>query len=255
MAGLGDLKLNETFTDINPDELPEELKGTYKNMQSHFTKRTQEVVDAKKKYDDGINVMSEEKSALEKELESLKEQNQSLQASLSTKSDDDILSFLSDIDGDKTNTNPQQDDKRVIELTKQVSTLTEKLGDLEGALEEKTSKALKVIQYERDLADVADEHHDLFGEKLDRKKLIDFAIEKQKPDLHEAYEAFVRDDVIEKKATERADVLLKERLEKDESFGAGVGGETPMIFARDEKAPKTFGEATKQVLKEIRTKL
>ena len=64
MAGLGDLKLDGNFMDINPDELPEELKGTYKNMQAHFTKRTQEAVDAKKGFDDQLGVFSAEKEAL-----------------------------------------------------------------------------------------------------------------------------------------------------------------------------------------------
>lgn len=262
MDNLGDLKLDKEFTDINPDELPEELKSTYKNMQSHFTKRTQEVVAAKKKYDSSLGSFEQEKNALTLELEKLKGQNQELQTSLNKKTsgdgNDDIFDFLKDLDNDNGMSNNQQDDKRVSELVNHISKMEEKITGLESSLKENTSKTMKVLQYERDLADVAEVHKELFGEPLnrgERRKLIDFAIENSKPDMHDAYEAFTRDRLINKKADERANQLYKERLEKEESFAGGIGGDRPTIFARDEKTPKTMSEATKQVLKEIRTKV
>lgn len=257
MADLGELKLDEKFTDINPDELSPELKETYKNMQSHFTKRVTEAVDSKKNSDEMLGVFTTEKATLEKELSDLKLSNTQLQTSLSEKSggdDDDILGFLNELgssDGDKHG----MSDEVVGKLTSTITSLTKKVEELEGTVEEKTSKALKIIQYEHDLTTVSESHQEAFDEKLDRQKLIDFAIEAKTPDLHQAYEAFTRERTIEKKAGERAEVMFKERMDKDESFTSGLGVDVPVLFARDEKTPKTMSEATKGILKEIRSKV
>jgi len=262
--GLGELKLDEKFTNINPDELPDELKDTYKNMQSHFTKSNQAATDAKKKYDAGITVLADEKSALETELADLKTSNTQLQTSLNAQQasgdDDDILKFLEGLgDGDdggggSVGRSPE-DAKLIAGLTSTVKNLQTQFTALEQATDEKTSKALKVIQYEHDLAAVAETHQETFGEKLDRQALIDHALEIKQPDFYQAYEAFTRDRLIDKKANERADVLYKERVEKDEDFSTGAGGHAPRLFARSEETPKTMSAATASILKEMRTKV
>ena len=260
----GELKLDDKFTDINPDELPPELQESYKNMQSHFTKRVTEAVESKKTYDTNLGVFTDEKAALEKELKELKTANQTLQTSLDDKSgggggegDDDILAFLNEIDKGNGGGGGRsaEDEKLISTLTSTVTKLSKDFTDLKDSVDEKTSKAMKVIQYEHDLNAVSTLYNETFDKKLDRQKLIDFAIENKTPDLNQAYEMFTRDDTIEKKATERADTLFKERMEKDEDFASGSGPVVPKLFARDDKTPKTMSEATANILKEVRSRV
>lgn len=258
IEGLGDLKLDSKFTNINPDELPEELKDTYKQMQSHFTTRVQEALNVKKGANDELTLFTQEKKNLETQLETLKEENKNLQTSLNVNPDDDkdgIFKFLEDLDGDPADSNAANNTQTKIftELTNQISSLTTKITGLEQQVEEKTSNAMKVVKYQQDISDITDLHREAFGEKLDRQKLIDHALETKNPDLHQAYESFTRERTIDKKAEERAQELYKERMEKDEDFASGSGG-TPIIFARDEGAPKTMSEATERALKEVRVK-
>lgn len=49
----------ESFWNGNPDELPEELKTTYKGMQSAFTKRMQRASELEKKYFDSIDAANQ----------------------------------------------------------------------------------------------------------------------------------------------------------------------------------------------------
>lgn len=56
----------ESFTKINPEELPEELKGTYKSLQADYTRKTQEIAKIRKESDERI-------AKLEEQLESLKQ--------------------------------------------------------------------------------------------------------------------------------------------------------------------------------------
>jgi hypothetical protein len=50
---------DESFWNGNPDELPEELKATYKGMQSAFTKRMQRTSELEKKYFDSIDAANQ----------------------------------------------------------------------------------------------------------------------------------------------------------------------------------------------------
>ena len=262
MANLGELKLDDKFTNINPDELSDELKETYKNMQSHFTKRTQEAVDAKKEFDAGFQNLQTERSAMEARIAELEGANAELQKLKSggAGDDGDILKWLEDLDAgniDGFGSISGADSEEVKLLKKTVSAMAEQIDTLKTDIDEKTSRALKVIQYEHDLNSVAELFSETFGKKLDRQRLIDFAIEQKTPDLHQAYREFTRDATIEKKAAEKADTLFKEHLEKQEEFASGQGGSgVPLIFAREtEEAPKTMGAATASILKELRTKI
>jgi hypothetical protein len=60
----------EAFSNIKPDELPEELKGVYKSLQADYTRKTQEAAKIRKESETRI-------SELEKKLEELSKPSQS----------------------------------------------------------------------------------------------------------------------------------------------------------------------------------
>ena len=55
LASESDSHDEDAFWNGNPEELPEELKSTYKSMQGAFTKRMQRLSDLEKKYFDSID--------------------------------------------------------------------------------------------------------------------------------------------------------------------------------------------------------
>lgn len=256
---LGDLKLPKEFTNINPDDLSPELLDSYKQMQSHFTKRTQEAVSARKEASDLLDVLTKEKTATEARIKELEESNVTLQTSLSKKKevdDDDLFDLLRSSDSDRSS--DAVDSKVVTELKEQITNLTGQIDTLKTDLDTKTTKAMKIIKYQQDVADIALLHQEQFNEKLDRQQLIDFAVEQNISDLFNAHKAFTTDRTIEKKATERANELYKERLAKDETFSSGTSGpDAPRLFGRGDETgpPKTMAQATKEILKELRTKV
>jgi hypothetical protein len=58
----------ESFTKVNPDELPEELKGVYKSLQADYTRKTQDLAEKRKSSEQRIE-------ELEKKLEGLNERS------------------------------------------------------------------------------------------------------------------------------------------------------------------------------------
>jgi hypothetical protein len=62
-------KSEDNFTTVNPEELPEELKGTYKSLQADYTRKTQEAAKIRKESEQRI-------ADLEKRLEELNKPSQ-----------------------------------------------------------------------------------------------------------------------------------------------------------------------------------
>ena len=58
-SGQAEVTDDESFWNGNPNELPEELKATYKGMQSAFTKRMQRASELEKKYFDSIDAANQ----------------------------------------------------------------------------------------------------------------------------------------------------------------------------------------------------
>lgn len=56
----------DQFTNINPEELPDELKGVYKSLQADYTRKTQELAEQRKSSDSRVKKLEDKLSELEK---------------------------------------------------------------------------------------------------------------------------------------------------------------------------------------------
>lgn len=56
----------DAFTKVNPDELPEELKGTYKSLQADYTRKTQEAAKTRKESEARVKELEDKLAELEK---------------------------------------------------------------------------------------------------------------------------------------------------------------------------------------------
>lgn len=103
------------------------------------------------------------------------------------------------------------------------------------------------------LDDLRREHAKKYPDlELDAKKIIDTAISKGYPDLENAYMAAYRDEFIKREVEQQ----LKSRLEEEKAklrAPSETGSPSPTYFEAPKEAPKSFAEATKQVLEELRS--
>lgn len=66
----------ESFTKVNPEELPEELKGIYKSLQADYTRKTQEIAKQRKASDSRIQELEDRLKDFESSQKKDDQQNQ-----------------------------------------------------------------------------------------------------------------------------------------------------------------------------------
>ncbi|MEM2125705.1 MAG: hypothetical protein QXQ53_04840 [Candidatus Methanosuratincola sp.] len=88
--------------------------------------------------------------------------------------------------------------------------------------------------------------------EFDARKILSVALEKGYPSLEDAYLAAYKDHFIQKEVDSRLKSRLEEEMAKLKA-PSETGATAPTHFELPKEAPKSFSEATKQVLEELKS--
>lgn len=238
-----DTPTEETFTSIDPQTLPEDLQKLYKSMQADYTRKTQDIASRRKEYDDRENQWAERiktygsveqevqqwrdwyKSLSEKETEKAQTPSTNELSYLDEPDSEGLKKYLADLQTNTSNT---------------VKSLQEEITSLKAALTDTTDRTSRMFNYHAQLNELGTRYKD-----LDKKELLDYALKTGQPDLEKAYKDLHQDALIEQEVAKR----LEEREKELRTRGIKGPGQQ-VIVRKSSDAPKSFTEATEQILKE-----
>jgi len=230
----------EVFTNINPETLPEDLKPLYKNMLGDYTRKTQELSARRKDFDTKESTYQNKlKSlgALEQEVTQWRNWYQSLESETDGTTDKSDSSSTSDIG--------LTDDAKlaatISTLEREVGSLKSELKSAHSAIRDSHVQVNKMFTYQSQLNDITQKHP-----KVDKTKLLEFAVQHGLSDLNDAYERLHRPDIIEEEVQKR----LTEELSKARTDGIHSSGHQMIIRSNSEGSPKSFAEATEQIVQQ-----
>lgn len=241
------------FTDVDPEKLPDELKSVYKSMQADYTRKTQALAETRKEFETREQRLQEQLKdygATEQELQQWREWYRSLEEEAEhvpaagnlggTRQDDKPAP--SGQDGDGTSS---PDFTRVATT---VEALNAKIAELEGQL----TGVNESLRQSRNQTNRMFVYHDQLNKleqdygKIDRKKILDHALQAGYTDLTKAYRDLYQDDLIQSEVDKR----VAEELKKQRTATAVKSGQQ-VIFKPKEGRPKNWEEATAAALRDI----
>lgn len=251
------------FTDVDPEKLPDELKSVYKSMQADYTRKTQELANNRKEFETREQQWQDKLKdfgAAEQELNQWREWYRSLEEEAEQHTDtDSLLNIGSTDDGQQSSASTDsagQDggqtggtDARVLAT---ISALNNKIAELEGQL----TGVNESLRKSRDQTNRMFVYHDQlnklegkYGTKekpLDRKAILDHALQNGFTDLDKAYRDMYQDDLIQSEVDRR----VQEEMKKQRTATAVKSGQQ-VVFRPRENRPKSWEEATEAALKDI----
>lgn len=238
----------EDFTSLNPETLPEDLKKLYKSMQADYTRKTQDLASRRKEYDEREEKWKEQLKtygSVEQEVNQWRDWWKNLQEDKTNESKTpdspdqsaQELSYLDEPDSENIK-------KYLSELRENYSTTIKSLQDeivgIKSALTDTTDRTSRMFNYHAQLNELGTKYKD-----LNKQELLDYALKTGQPDLERAYKDLHQDDLIEMEVEKR----LAEKEKELRTRGIKGPGQQ-VILRRHDNAPKSFAEATEQILKE-----
>jgi len=248
MADNGDKDDKTKFTSLDPETLSDELKGIYKSMQGDYTAKTQAISDMRKEFE-GKETAWEEKlktfGATENENKQWRDWYKQLEdQTKQVKPDEGLLSITS---LDPNNDDP---DKASVNLANMVKALDQQIKDLKGeltsvhgGLKDSRDQTNRMFSYQAQLGDLAGKYPG-----LNKQEVLDHALSIGQTNLEKAYRDLKQDDLIAAEVERR----VKEEMDKERTVG--IGAKSPgrqVIVRRNEGTPKTFADASEQILASI----
>ena len=252
-----DQNKDDVFTNIDPATLDPELQGIYKSMQADYTRKTQQIAEMKKDFDKkGTEFEGKLKNlgALEQEVNQWRNWYAYLQESgnpdnqdpgvqdpngnLNPNNDLDDNFLLNSLNGDGNPQNAQ--DPRVQALQDEITSLKENIMSLSEAIKGSEDQTQRLFNYHSQLTDLKSKHDD-----LDQRALLDHALKNGFTDLNKAYEDLYHEDIFNAAVEAR----VNEELNKTRVSNL-IGNSRRLIVKPSKDTPKTFTEATEQILQE-----
>uniref|UniRef100_A0A6M3K6Z6 Uncharacterized protein n=1 Tax=viral metagenome TaxID=1070528 RepID=A0A6M3K6Z6_9ZZZZ len=237
---------HDAFTSIDPEKLAPELKELYKSMQADYTRKTQslaslksEITEKESKWQDKLK----EYGAVEQEVQ----QWRNWYASLDDKDHDkvtdqakkagDLPTYLDEPDAEGLN-------KYVKDLRStydgELASLKKEIESLHSVLRDTSDQTSKMFNYHAQLTELGGKYKD-----LNKQELLEHALKTGQPDLEKAYRDLHQDKLIEAEVEKR----VKEEVEKRRTQGIQGPGRQVIVRTK-EGTPKTYTEATEQILRE-----
>lgn len=230
----------DIFTNLNPEDLAPELQTIYKNMQADYTRKTQEIAGRRKEFDTKETNFEARLVELG-ELKARDKQWTDWYQTLEEQVEQDKTDKGANVDTTNVDLTGLDDDK----LAKMFGNLQTTIKDLESKIEstnlairQSGDQTSRMFNYQAQLNDLTREHTD-----LDREKLLNHAIQTGQTDLTKAYHDLYADDLFNK----RVDAGVAEALAKRKTDGISTTGHQMIVRSKD-KAPKTWDEATEQIV-------
>jgi len=234
-----------TFTKLDPETLSDELKAIYKSMQGDYTTKTQALADMRKEFE-GKETKFEEQlksyGAVENEVKQWRDWYKQLEEQTKeVKPNEGLLSLTS---LDPNNDDP---DKASAHLSQMVKALDQQIKDLKGeltsvhgGLKDSRDQTNRMFSYQAQLGELASKYPG-----LNKQEVLDHALNIGQTNLEKAYRDLKQDDLIAAEVERR----VKEEMDKERTVGVGVKGPgRQVIVRRNEGTPKSFAEASEQIL-------
>jgi len=237
-----DVKDQELFKGMNPDDLPDEAKGFYKSMLADYTRKTQELAGQRKDWTqekDGLIQKVQNLGALEQEVGQWREWYKSLEEQVGGEDKQTQLAKEQELREKLERGEPAANVQAIQKLEAQINTLQDKLIGYERTLGESGKRVDRMFNYQAQLTDLVSRHPD-----MDKKKVLDHALKTNQPDLEKVYREVYFDDILESEIQKR----LKEELSKQRTDGISTGAK-PLILKAREK-PMSYEEATEAIMRE-----
>uniref|UniRef100_A0A6M3KJD5 Uncharacterized protein n=1 Tax=viral metagenome TaxID=1070528 RepID=A0A6M3KJD5_9ZZZZ len=247
-----DDKALENFTGIDPNNLPEEMQKIYKSMQADYTRKTQELASKGKEYSEREGKMTEQLKtfgAMEQELKQWRDWYKGLEDEVDkpdtskttkkadTRQADTNHSYLDDVSDDQSR-------QIVGDLKKEIDNLKAELSSVHTAFKDTTSQTNRLFNYHAQLNDLAGKH-----KNIDKKALLQHAIDTGQTDLEKAYKDMYRDELIQDEVERKLQERLDEEKAKMRTSGIHGPGHQVIIKPRSD-SPKSFAEASEQILQQ-----
>ena len=151
---------------------------------------------------------------------------------------------------DRRTRTPSSDEESTIDSFKSFRDEVLKAG---RGFEERLNTMQRMMDLSLQLEDLRRNHHDTYPDvKFDAQKILSTALEKNYPTLEDAYRSVYRDDFIKKDVEKQLSTRLTEEKAKMMAPGETGGGITSTHFKPPDDVPKTFSDASKSILDEIR---
>jgi len=240
---------NQNFLDpdkgINPENLSDELKEVYKSMQADYTRKTQAIADEQKQFQEertGFEEKLKEFGAVENEVQQWRQWYANLETTID---DDDTKVDLENLNLNSTDDLNDDPTKHALSevqkiLDEKFSTYDQRFSTLEQSLKDTSDQTGRMFSYNAQLNELSSEFP-----SLNRKELLDYALENGQTDLRKAYEDLHRDEII------NAEVEKRLKLKEAEDRTAGITGTGKQVILKSgDGVPKSFAEASEQVLKQ-----
>ena len=234
---------DELFANIDPSKLAPELLTVYKSMQADYTTKQQARAERERQQADEFaakeNALLDKiktYGAMEQELNQWREWYKSLE-----NKDDEIDDSVFDVDVDNNNYGLDNShmNKVVPELNNKIKYLEEQLSSVKTAIKTTGDRTSRMLGFHAQLDELSDKYTN-----LDKQKLLDHAIQHGQNDLEKAYKDLYHDDIIEQEVQKRLD---EERARIRTEGITGIGRQ--VVLRSAENSPKTFAEASEQILK------
>jgi hypothetical protein len=229
----------ELLKGINPEELAPELQTVYKSMLADYTRKTQEVASKSKEwqtereqYLDKIR----QQGALEQEVTQWRDWYRNLEEQVN-KEDDPMASHTGVQSRSTSDTADTSENTRKLE--QELLAIKNELGSHAKALRETSTRTDRMFNYQAQLSELSGRYG-----AFDKSKLLQHALETGQVDLDKAYKDLNREEIIQREV----DAKVKEEMAKMRTDGLHHG--TRQIIFRGSGKPKTFAEATEQVLQQ-----
>jgi len=242
----------DSFTkSINPEELPDELQEIYKSMQADYTRKTQQLAEMRKEFTEKESTWQEklkQAGAAEHELKQWRDWYASLEAEVEKELSNPGVPANPAQPSDQSQPGQQTVDPNALKsvLDQELSTLRQTIKDLQGQLASQEDKTKRMFSYHAQLANLRAERG-LNDE--DQRKVLDYALENGLTDLNRAYKDLYADQLFEEEVQRRVEeALKKERTRGPSAAGSGH----PYTYKTPAKLPKTFEEATEQIISDLR---
>ena len=239
----------DSFTNINPESLPEDMKSLYKSMQADYTRKTQDIASRRKEYDEREAQWKDQLKAYgqaEQELQQWRDWYKSLSEEQGEQSNQEQhldeakhedLSYLDEpgSEGMKKYIAQLQD-----AYTKDLTGMREEIKSLRASWRDATDQTSRMFNYHAQLNELGGRYKD-----LNKQELLEYAIKTGQPDLEKAYKDLHQDDMIEAEVAKR----LAERERELRTRGIRGPGHEILVRSKD-STPKSFAEASEQIMRD-----
>jgi len=213
-------------------------------MQADYTRKQQERVEYEQAFEGEFQQKEQSyldriKSAgsMEQELTQWREWYKSLEDK-DGEVDDGV--FGSDA-GDDYGLSDDRYDKVIAKMNSELESLRNELSSVHTAVKNTGDRTSKMLGFHAQLDDLSAQY-----KGLDKQKLLDHALAKGETDLTRAYQDLYHDELVE------AEVLRRLDEERATERTKGIHGPGRQVIIRPiQGAPKTFGEASEQILKNV----